>query len=73
MEHWSPTIVYQLAIDRHHRDLAQGDASRQLADLPQPQPLRTRLANSLITLATRLDPLNRASHQPAATASATPA
>ena len=73
MDNWNPTVVYQMAIERHNEDMARGEAARQLADLPQRQSVRARLANALVALAARLDPAASAARQPMAAASATPA
>jgi hypothetical protein len=69
----SPAVVYQLAIERHHEDLAHGQASRQLAGFTQRQSIRARLANTLATLAAQLDPAASAASQPAIATGATPA
>jgi hypothetical protein len=70
---WGTTVTYQLAIERHRADLAQGEAMRQLADLPQRSSLRARLANALVSLAARLDPIAAASRQSTPATSAAPA
>lgn len=56
MEHWNPTVVYQLATERHREDIRRGAAAQQLAETLGARPARARVAAALAALAARLDP-----------------
>ena len=55
MENWAPTVVYQLAIDRHSEEVARGTAAQHLKQVLGAPSTRTRLAKALVSLAARLD------------------
>ena len=60
MDNWHPSVIYDLAIYRHHEDTARGEAAQQVASQLSGRPVRNRLAAALVALATRLDPALRA-------------
>jgi hypothetical protein len=48
MDSWNPSVVYQMAAERHSEDIARGEAARRLASLSQGQAIRSRLASALV-------------------------
>ncbi len=55
MENWNPSIVYDMAIERHTEVIARGEASQRQPSLPGSQTARARIAAALVALAARLD------------------
>ena len=63
MENWNPSIVHDMAIQRHTEAIARGEASQHRASPRLGQAVRARLASTLVTLAARLAPAFPASER----------
>jgi hypothetical protein len=55
MDNWHPSIVYDMAIERHREDICRGTAAQRVASQHRGQAPRARLAAALVALAARLD------------------
>jgi hypothetical protein len=65
--------TFDLRIAEHSATTARANDTEWQHNQPTRRPIRTLIANALVTLATRLDPTSAATRQPAPASSATPA
>jgi hypothetical protein len=55
MDNWNPTLVYQMATERHGEQIKRLEYAQLVAAQGTGQPARARLAGALIALAARLN------------------